>query len=183
MDAANLNQNGHKDTHHSSQTARALAESARAQLVNQNTHIRAHQTLEDARHQHAAAKDGIDDGQPIDIASVGKAHRTIVQKLENSGNFSILQQLDAKQSRAMVSSRVLSTKLMGHTCLIIVIIPNGHHVYHAEHQGNEKYRPQETLLVLVLPTGIKNGGQEEEKQYLAYAPQHPTQLKGMLAKE
>ena len=181
MDAANLDENGHEDTHHSGQTTRALAKGTRTQLVNQHAHIGTHQTFENARHQKATAKDGVKDGQPKRIALVGIAHRVETQIPENAYNMASFQPSGKHQSRAMVPMAVARIVFVGRTRLIIIVVANGNRIDYAYHQGNEKHHPKEPFEVAVLPTGIEHHRHHEEKQNLAYPPQHPFRLQGIVS--
>ena len=65
---------------------------------------------------------------------------------------------------------------------VIIIIRHQKSIQTPDDEGHQKHLPLEAFCFVSLPSWIKNGRQQEEKQHLPYALQYPFQLHGMLTK-
>ena len=69
--------------------------------------------------------------------------------------------------------------LKGFARLVIEIIGDQEGIQPPNDKRHQKDLPLETFRFVVFPAGIENSSQDEEKQHLTDAPQHPFQLQGM----
>ena len=82
----------------------------------------------------------------------------------------------------MIAVAVACIVFEGDARLIVVIVGDGDHIHHPDGQSRPKHLMPKGLGRVVLPSGIEDGRQQEEKQHLAYAPHHPFGLQGMVTK-